>query len=483
MYPSLTARVLSSLRFRWKLALCGLLLGGTGFFFASRYLARCFQSSVVIGFPVVGGSESKAVLSSVDQGPAVEGLVQRYEPEPVAISHLGTWGRRASLRAQLSFEPIETTVPNSVALRIVAKEKTPEAANALAIAVGQAVLDQAESRLMPTHSPAASTSSAQPAPPPSTSTPSSSPPPAAAPVTAPDPSSPPPLRKTVTWKAAPESAEVAATRRQLRDQLVQEQDRKSRLQDDLAALNAMPKIQVPHPASSPSNEAALKSQLNTANNSLINLENRYTNLHPDVIAAKRRVADLQSALEEAIVKNAAIAKQDAANQSKVAEAQARLTRESTLQRQIAQLDAQIARDTAELDKLGQGKKTWIQVIHYSPAEPPVASQPAGSPRPVPAAAATPAPAPVSSPAPAPRPGAALQPDEQPVTLTATSPVPAMFLAQPVLGALSLLFGLLLAAVMVWLAELLSRSVKDAESLEAELPYGVHYLGEIPRMTP
>ena len=37
-------------------------------------------------------------------------------------------------------------------------------------------------------------------------------------------------------------------------------------------------------------------------------------------------------------------------------------------------------------------------------------------------------------------------------------------------------------VLVLLAELLSRSVKDAESLEAELPYGVRYLGEIPRMT-
>jgi capsular polysaccharide biosynthesis protein len=57
----------------------------------------------------------------------------------------------------------------------------------------------------------------------------------------------------------------------------------------------------------------------------------------------------------------------------------------------------------------------------------------------------------------------------------------MFLSQPVLGVLSLLFGVLLTAVLVLLAELLSRSVKDSESLEAELPYGVQYLGEIPRM--
>jgi hypothetical protein len=57
----------------------------------------------------------------------------------------------------------------------------------------------------------------------------------------------------------------------------------------------------------------------------------------------------------------------------------------------------------------------------------------------------------------------------------------MFLPQPVLGALSVPFGVLLAGVLVSLAELLNRSVKDVESLEAELPYGVVYVGEIPRM--
>jgi hypothetical protein len=51
----------------------------------------------------------------------------------------------------------------------------------------------------------------------------------------------------------------------------------------------------------------------------------------------------------------------------------------------------------------------------------------------------------------------------------------------VLAALSVLFGILLALTLVSFAELTSRSVKDAELLEDELPYGVRFLGEIPRM--
>jgi hypothetical protein len=57
----------------------------------------------------------------------------------------------------------------------------------------------------------------------------------------------------------------------------------------------------------------------------------------------------------------------------------------------------------------------------------------------------------------------------------------MFVAQPILATFSVLFGVLLAVLLVSIAEFTSRSVKDAESLEAELPYGVLYLGEIPRM--
>jgi hypothetical protein len=151
----------------------------------------------------------------------------------------------------------------------------------------------------------------------------------------------------------------------LTEQLINEQERRSRLQNDLAALNAMPRVQVPPPLNvHSSNEALLKSQLNAANNALITLQNRYTEQHPDVIAANQRVRDLQIALEEAIAKNAIIAKQNAAIAAKTAEAHARLARQSDLQTQIAELNARIAGDSAALDALSK-EKTWIPVVHDS----------------------------------------------------------------------------------------------------------------------
>jgi hypothetical protein len=468
---SLPARVLTSFRYWWWLALCAFLIGGGTCFLGSRYLAQCFQSSVVIGFPVVeqaagaiGSSPSQAVLGAIDQAPAIEGLVQKYGPEPalIAIARLGSWTRRVFLHAQLAFDPIATTVPNSVALRILAKEKTPEAASALAVAVGQAVLDQAEARLVPdsSHVPPVSTPSPAPAELAPSQPDTSTPPPV-------QPPSPLPPRKTVTWKTAPETPEVTRHRMQLTDQLVNEQERRSRLQNDLTALNAMPKVQVPPPLNvRSSNEALLKSQLNAANNTLIALQNRYTDQHPDVIAAHQRVRDLQIALEEAIAKNAIIAKQNAMIAAKTAEAHERLARQSDLQTQIVELNARIAGDSAALNALSK-EKTWIPVVHYSTPDQPAPVQSAPAPPPVPVAP--------------PSPVIPSVPQVQHFTLTPTAPVPAMFVAQPILAALSVLFGVLLAVLLVSIAELTNRSVKDAESLEAELPYGVLYMGEIPRM--
>jgi len=459
--PGLAARTLAALRYWWWLALGALLLGSFVCFFASRYLAQCFQSSVVIGFPVVGQTSTQAVLGSIDQIPAIEGLSLQPESDPTALSRLETLLRREFLRIQLSFDPIATTVPNSVALRVSAKDKTPEAASALAVAAGQAVLDQAEARLIPGgHLPAASA----PAP---------SPPPSSAPVPAKAPS-PLPLRKVVTWKAAPESAELAENKRRLSDQLADEANRRSKLQRDLGVLAAMPPVPLQRfSAVRASNEAALKSELNGANNTLIELQNRYTNLHPDVVAAQQRVRDLQAELEQAINKNTVIAKQNAAAQTSFNEAHARLAREAALQQQITELSAQMASDSAELEALGKSKK-WIPVVRY------VASGAPAAPAPATATAATPsAPLAVPSPEPQPLPQPALQLPQS--TLAPSTPVATLFLTQPILAALSTLFGILLALALVWFAELTSRSVKDADLLEDELPYGVRFLGEIPRM--
>jgi len=466
---SLFRRMWTSIRYWWWLALGALVLGAPACFFASRHFAQCFQSSVVIGFPVVGGSDgpassSRQVLGSVDQDPAISGLVQPYGPAPAFIDQLETFARREFLRIQLSFDPIPTTVPNSVAMRITARERTPDAASALAVAAGQAVLDQAEARLIPAGRLPVVTSPTPPPPETSTVTsPTPAPTPSAAPKTA------LPLRKTVTWKAAPDTPEVAETKRRLSDQLVDEENRRSKLQNDLGVLSAMPRVQVPRASTMrPSNEAALKSVLNGANNTLIELQNRYTNLHPDVVAAQQRVRDLQAELEQAINKNALIAKQDAAIQASFNEAHARIAREASLQQQISQLDAQMASDTAELDALTQAKH-WIPVVRYSAPDQPAPAKAAAQP-PV----NTVVPPPVASPA------APLTPPHE--TLTPTPPVATLLLSQPILGGLSVLFGIFLAGALVALVELSSRSVKDAEVLEDELPYGVRFLGEIPRMT-
>ncbi|HEX4651524.1 MAG TPA: hypothetical protein VH250_08465 [Granulicella sp.] len=454
----------TSIRYWWWLALGAVVLGIPACFFAGRYLAQCFQSSVVIGFPAVGqrdgsASASRTVLGSVDQDPAISSLVQPYGPAPAFIAQLETFARREFLRIQLSFDPIATTVPNSVALRITAKEKTPDAASALAVAAGQAVLDQAEARLIP----AGSLPVSSPTPPPASTT-------VPTPVPAPAPASQTalPLRKTVTWRAAPDTPEAVETKRRLGDQLVDEENRRAKLQNDLGVLGAMPKVQVPRPSPMrPSNEAALKSELNGANNTLIELQNRYTNLHPDVVAAQQRVRDLQAALEQAINKNTLIAKQDAAVQVGFNEAHARLAREVSLQQQISQLDAQMAGDRAELDALTQSKH-WIPVVRYSAPNQPAPAQPPPPPVHAMTRPAMPAPAaPLKLPH---------------TTLTPTPPIATLLLPQPVLGLLSVLFGLFLAGALVALAEFSSRSVRDAEALEDELPYGVRFLGEIPRMT-
>jgi hypothetical protein len=450
---------------RW-LALGALLLGAPICFFVSRYLTQSFQSSVVIGFPVVGESDrlassSQTVLGAVDQDPAISSLVQPYDPAPAFIAQLETFARRELLHLQLSFDPIPTTVPNSVAMRITARDKVPERASALAVAAGQAVLDQAEARLIPESRLAEIT---KPVSPPGTTSMDSA--------TYGKPRKTPlPPRKTVTWKAAPESSELAENKRRLGDQLVDEENRKSELQSDLAVLDAMPKVPTPRfSAMRPSNEAALKSQLNGANNTLIELQNRYTNLHPDVVAAQQRVRDLQAQLEQAINKNTLIAKQDAAAQAGFNEAHARLAREAALQQQIAALDAQMARDTAELGTLAQSRK-WIPVVHYFAPDQPAPQQAAAAPAPAPI---VPPPAAVTTPK-----NAVHIPHSG---LTATAPVATLFLPESTLGALSVVFAILLAAVLVALAEFSSRSVKDAEALEDELPYGVRFLGEIPRMT-
>jgi len=462
---SLFTRMWTSVRYWWWLALGALILGIPTCFFVSRYLAQCFQSSVVIGFPAVAGSDgsvsaSRKVLGSIDQDPAISSLVQPYGPGPAFITQLEAFARREFLRIQLTFDPLPTTVPNSVAMRITAREKMPDRASALAVAAGQAVLDQAEARLISaSHLPAVSS----PTPPPPESTTVTSPASSAAPQAS------LPLRKTVTWKAAPDTPESAETKRRLSDQLVDEENRRSKLQNDLGVLGAMPKVQAPRPSTlRPSNEAALKAELNGANNTLIELQNRYTNLHPDVVAAQQRVRDLQAQLEQAINKNTLIAKQDAAAQVSFNEAHARLAREASLQEQITQLDAQMASDTAELDALTQSKH-WIPVVHYSAPDQPAPVQPAPPP-------------PVHT-VPPPRVDPPAAPFRLPhVTLTPTPPIATLLLPQPVLGGLSVLFGVLLAGALVAFAELSSRSVKDAEALEDELPYGVHFLGEIPRMT-
>jgi hypothetical protein len=475
---SLFTRMWTLVRYWWWLALGALILGIPACFFVSRYLAQCFQSSVVIGFPAVGGSDgsavSRKVLGSIDQDPAISSLVQPYGPGPAFITQLETFARREFLRIQLTFDPLPTTVPNSVAMRITAREKMPERASALAVAAGQAVLDQAEARLIPAgHLPAVSSPSPSLSPTPRPT------PPETTTVATPAPSAVPqtslPLRKTVTWRAAPDTAEAAETKRRLSDQLVDEENRRSKLQNDLGVLGAMPKIQAPRPsAMRPSNEAALKSELNGANNTLIELQNRYTNLHPDVVAAQQRVRDLQTLLEQAINKNTLIAKQDAAAQASFNEAHARLAREASLQGQITQLDAQMASDTAELDALTQSKH-WIPVVHYSAPDQPAPVQPAAPP-------VQPAPPPVRTVV-RPRVSPPAAPFQLPhVTLTPTPPIATLLLPQPVLGGLSVLFGVFLAGTLVAFAEFSSRSVKDAEALEDELPYGVRFLGEIPRMT-
>jgi uncharacterized protein involved in exopolysaccharide biosynthesis len=193
-----------------------------------------------------------------------------------------------------------------------------------------------------------------------------------------------------------------------------------------------------------------------------------------VVAAQQRVRDLQTLLEQAINKNTLIAKQDAAAQASFNEAHARLAREASLQGQITQLDAQMASDTAELDALTQSKH-WIPVVHYSAPDQPAPVQPAAPP-------VQPAPPPVRTVV-RPRVSPPAAPFQLPhVTLTPTPPIATLLLPQPVLGGLSVLFGVFLAGTLVAFAEFSSRSVKDAEALEDELPYGVRFLGEIPRMT-
>src|ERR1700684_3209576 len=93
---SLFTRMWTSVRYWWWLALGALILGIPACFFVSRYLAQCFQSSVVIGFPAVAGSDgsvsaSRKVLGSIDQDPAISSLVQPYGPGPAFITQLETF--------------------------------------------------------------------------------------------------------------------------------------------------------------------------------------------------------------------------------------------------------------------------------------------------------------------------------------------------------------------------------------------------------
>jgi hypothetical protein len=308
----------------------------------------------------------------------------------------------------------------------------------------------------------------------------------------------PQFRKVVTWKLAPESAEVALSRDRLRAELITLEGRRSKAQNDLGVLGSMPPVPIPRaPAMRPSNEAALKGQLNAANQTLIELQRRYTSEHPNVIAAQQRVRDLQAGLEQAINKNTLIAKQEAAAQAGFNAAHARIAREAALQAQIVDLDAQMARDSAELDALGKARAR-IPVVHYVPDPEPAPSHP---PDPAPSQPAIQIPvqipptvqaAPTSyTPAASPSGVLNLDPSPSPAwkaqlpqhrSLTATLPVAAMFVSQPVLIALSALLAVLLALVLVGIAERASGSVKDAEVLETELPYSVQYVGEIPRMT-
>jgi len=509
--PSLIARVFDSVRYRARLALVVFCAAAAIFYVAGHALNQGFESSVVVTYPLPSqdpllpppAGAGPALIAALDQNPALDDAFHQSDPQSPWIARLGARADRAFYRTHLTITALPTSLHNSIPLSINAKESTPENAQALARAIGQAVYHDAVSQ--------------QPVPPqpvPQAIAPTPAPLPVAPP---PAPIIPPPAPQQVAAQSAtrhyikppPLNSEAMEQRKSLTDELIAAEDRRVLLSNELNDLDKLERTQSVHPPPVRSfNEATLRTQISESRATLNDLEKRYTDRHPDVVAERDRLRDLETKLDQALAHDEAVVKQQAIDHANLPAVRNRVARQAEIRPELTRLNAQITHDTAEIDRLSAVVAAEADTRRHieaenaaqnaAPAPAPTAPQPTATSDAAKQAAKDAADIAVereqvrqltqrvqaylqSGAAPA---GPSSQPPATivPPPSSPSFPSPTTLVSEPTLITTALVLAFFAALLSIFLTEGTGRFINDGRGLAKELPTGVEFLGEIPKMS-
>jgi len=513
------ARVFDSIRYRAKLALVVFCGAAAVFYVGGHALNQGFESSVVVTYPLpphdpllppVTGT-GPALIATLEQNPALDEAFHQADPQASLVARLGARADRAFYRTHLTIAALPTSLHNSIPLSVNAKESTPENAQVLAHVIGQAIYHQAISQ-QPAQQPVQQSvpqpirQATQPDLP-SSPPPSSTLPPISELTAAPEPPktvAPPPAPRHYI-KPPPLNSDAMEQRKSLTDELIAAEDRRVLLTNELNSLDALERAQSVRPPPVRSfNEATLRTQISESRATLNDLEKRYTERHPDVIAEKDRLRDLQTKLDQSLAHDEAIAQEQATAHANLPAVKNRIARQAEIRPELARLNAQITHDTAEIDRLSAVVAAEADTRRQIEAQ--SAAQNA-APQPAPAAPQTSAAADAAKQAAdraaeseqvrqltqrvqaylqsgAAHPAQSSQPPAiiVPVPSPPSFPSPTTLVSEQTIIVSALLLALFAALLSIFLTEGTGRSINNARRLEKELPAGVEFLGEIPRMS-
>ena len=221
-----------------------------------------------------------------------------------------------------------------------------------------------------------------------------------------------------------------------------------------------------------------RSQVEAARSLLAKLQESYTDAHPDVIAAKQRLREVQQRLNAVVEANQAISERNAAGEAEAKQAEKALTANQAGQAatetahhteelviEMAAMDTQMQSDRARLARLQKlERESDFTAVQTPPT--PVSDMPEAAASSSPSAATSTVDAKIPA-----------GPGFQAAFLTAL----VQPFSQSSILLLCLVTALLGSAVYLLLAEMLDHSVKHGRMLRRSLPPGVIYAGSIPRM--
>ncbi|HEY0758392.1 MAG TPA: hypothetical protein VGD59_03950 [Acidisarcina sp.] len=283
------------------------------------------------------------------------------------------------------------------------------------------------------------------------------------------------MRTAQRLRAAIQQLHVRVRKDMLERDLIIEQQQKAESTPLPVPAAAPPAVPESQPMRETAAEAAAREQVNADRVNLKELRDRYTELHPDVVAAREQLEQAEAVLANIVASRPraepvhharpapAIQTESMEQTAAAAETLARTRRELALA--LNEVERKIAGEQVELNML---EAPLADLAHLPAASAPARRPPASQPLVLPKSSVA---ANLASQAP--------YPQELSETATPQTPAVALPLGRRLLWSFAL--GLLFSAMSIFLAEKLDGSIKSAAGLQAALPAGVLFAGIVPRM--